>query len=122
MTFEDIEQSDGSIKRNYTLISGDTFSGSVTITKDGENIAPALVSSLKFKLSDKQYNCIYSTTFTYNSDIQKYVVEVPSDKIREIGVGRYIYEYELTLSTGYVTTLMQANFKITNEIGGCPNG
>lgn len=122
MTYEDIEQSDGSIKRNYSIVAGDTYSGTVTITKGGENIDPSLVTSLKFKLSDRDYNCLYSTPFTYNSDIQKYVVEIPSDKTKEIGVGRYIYECELTLASGYVTTLMQANFKITNEIEGCPNG
>ena len=122
MTYEDVEQSDGSIKRNYIIIAGDTYTGTVTITKDGENIDPSLVTNLKFKLSDRDYNCLYSTLFTYNSDIQKYIVEVPNDKIKEIGVGRYIYEYELTLANGYVTTIMQANFKITNQIVGCLNG
>lgn len=122
MTYEDIEQSDGSIKRNYTLIAGDTYTGTVTIKKSGENVDPSVVASLKFKLSDRDYNCLYSTPFTYNQDISKWYVEVPSDKIKEIGVGRYIYEYELTLVSGYVTTIMQANFKITNQIGGCPNG
>ena len=115
MVYEDVE-TNGVIKRNFTLIQGDTFAGTISIKKDNVAIPSEDVASLKFKLSDRNYNLIYEKDFTYQDESGKWLIVVPSAKTKEIGVGRYIYEYELTFVTGFVTTIMQANFKITDEI------
>lgn len=127
--YEDIEQSDGSIKRNYTLIAGDTFSATISIQNNGETVNPQYIKYVKFKLSDKNYKCLFCTDFTYNSDLKAYYLEVPAETLVEISKeyleqgnkAKFIYEYELTLLSGYITTIMQANFTITKQIEGCSN-
>lgn len=129
VTYEDIEQSDGSIKRNYSIIAGDTFYSSISITKNNEIINPEYIDTLKLKISDKNYNCVYCSNFTFNNDLQKYYIEVPANVVYEISKqqleqsnkAKFIYEYELTLLDGYVTTIMQANLTITKQIGDCNN-
>ena len=129
MTYEDVEQSDGSIKRNFTLIAGDTFPATVKIQKDGQTVNPQYIKSVKFKLADKSYNCLFCAEFTYNSDLQTYYLEVPAETLEQVSSeqlktgnkAKFIYEYELTLLDGYITTLMQANFTITKQITGCAN-
>ena len=117
MVYEDVEVN-GVIKRNYTLIQGDNFAGTVAIRQDGLNVDGSKIDTLKFKLSDRNYNLLYEQTLEYNENDKKWYINIPSAVSKEIGVGRYIYEYELTLVGGFVTTIMQANFKITNEIKG----
>lgn len=117
MIYEDVE-SNGQIKRNYTIIAGDTFPATITILKDNNVVLPEMIQSLKFKLSDTDYNAIYEQDFEYNLDYNKWYLSIPSEQTKSIGVGTYIYEYELTMTSGYVRTIMQAKFKIKNEIKG----
>lgn len=117
MYYEDCKIGDKS-KRNYTVIAGDTFPASITIKQNGEILHPSLVTSLKFKLADENFEKKYSQDFEYNEVDEKWFLNLPSSVTATLGDGTYIYEYELTLLDGYVTTIMQAKFKIKKEIRG----
>lgn len=103
-------------KINYTIFAGDTFVASIAIKENGELLDPAIVKSLIFKLSKDDYKEIYRQEFEYNNSEGKWLLTVPSEVTATFDIDTYLYEYELTLVDGYVTTIMQAKFKVKSDI------
>lgn len=103
-------------KINYTIFAGDTFVSSIAIKENGELLDPAIVRSLIFKLSKDDYKEIYRQEFVYSDADNKWFLNVPSEVTSTFEIDTYLYEYELTLVDGYVTTIMQAKFKVKSDI------
>ena len=101
----------------YSVLKGDTFSLSVSLSSQGNNVSRETISSVIYKQADEDYKEVYRQEFNYDENINRYIMSVPS----EVTAGfneeiTYIYEIEVTLIDGTVLTPTQSKIKFTSEI------
>ena len=112
-----VDAKDGKKVKNYYLTQGDTFPSQLKITDKNKNIlTPEVIDKVLFKLSDLEFNLQYQQQYEYNSEIQRWVLEVDSVETKTWSLETHMYEYEITYKGGRVSTPVQAKFTVTDEI------
>ena len=110
-----IDRKSGIEQINFYLTQGDTANFVSTPTlSDGTSVDLSLVSKCIFKLSDENYQEIFSKEFQKQDTCL--VVRLESAETAEIEVGEYIYEVEYTFIDGTVNTPNQSSFEILDQI------
>lgn len=114
-----VDAKDGKKVKNYYLTRGDTFPSQIVIKDKNKNVVdPSLIDKVLFKLSDIDYNFEYEQEYEYDSNLQKWTLEVSSPETKTWVIDTHIYEYEITYKNGKVSTPVQAKFTVLNEIKG----
>lgn len=107
----------GGQQLNFYLTQGDTADfTAVPKMSDGSMVDLSLISKCIFKLSDENYQEVFSKEFEKTDD--GFQVRLESDETTNIAVGEYIYEVEYTFTDGTVNTPNQSNFEILDQIVG----
>lgn len=107
----------GGQQLNFYLTQGDTADfTAVPKMSDGSMVDLSLISKCMFKLSDENYQEVFSKEFEKTDD--GFQVRLESDETTNIAVGEYIYEVEYTFTDGTVNTPNQSNFEILDQIVG----
>lgn len=107
----------GGQQLNFYLTQGDTADfTAVPKMSDGSMVDLSLISKCMFKLSDENYQKVFSKEFEKTDD--GFQVRLESDETTNIAVGEYIYEVEYTFTDGTVNTPNQSNFEILDQIVG----
>lgn len=107
----------GGQQLNFYLTQGDTADfTAVPKMSDGSMVDLSLISKCMFKLSDENYQEVFSKEFEKTDD--GFQVRLESKETTNIAVGEYIYEVEYTFTDGTVNTPNQSNFEILDQIIG----
>lgn len=102
---------------NFYLTQGDTADFTATPRmSDGTMLDLSLISKCMFKLSDENYQEVFSKEFEKTDT--GFQVRLESAETTSIPVGEYIYEVEYTFTDGTVNTPNQSNFEILDQIIG----
>lgn len=105
----------GGQQLNFYLTQGDTADfTAVPKMSDGTMLDLSLISKCVFKLSDENYQEIFSKEFERLDD--GFHVRLTSEETTNIPIGEYIYEVEYTFTDGTVNTPNQSNFEILDQI------
>ena len=100
---------------NFYLTQGDTADFTATPKmSDGTIVDFSLIDKCMFKLSDENYQEIFSKEFEKQES--NFHVKLTSEETTKIPVGQYIYEVEYTFTDGTVNTPNQSNFEILDQI------
>lgn len=101
----------------YSVLKGDTFPMSISLSSQGNNVSRETISSVIYKQADEEYNEVYRQDLAYDETTGKYVLIVPSEITASFSEEiTYIYEIEVTLIDGTVVTPTQSKIKFTSEI------
>lgn len=115
--YKEVEAKNGKMVKNYYLTQGDTFPSQLTIKdKSGNIIPPEVIDKVLFKLSDINYVLEYEQNYHFDSELGKWTLEVSYLNTKDWAVDTHIYEYEITYTSGKVSTPVQAKFTVINEI------
>lgn len=107
----------GGQQLNFYLTQGDTADFTATPRmSDGTMLDLSLISKCMFKLSDENYQEVFSKEFERTDN--GFQVRLESAETTNIPVGEYIYEVEYTFTDGTVNTPNQSNFEILDQIIG----
>ena len=107
----------GGQQLNFYLTQGDTADfTAVPKMSDGSTVDLSLISKCMFKLSDENYQEIFSKEFEKTDN--GFQVRLTSEETASIPVNEYIYEVEYTFTDGTVNTPNQSNFEILDQIIG----
>ena len=107
----------GGQQLNFYLTQGDTADfTAVPKLSDGTMLDLSLISKCMFKLSDENYQEVFSKEFEKTDT--SFHVRLTSEETTTIAVGEYIYEVEYTFTDGTVNTPNQSNFEILDQIVG----
>lgn len=108
----------GKCVRDYTILAGDTFPVGVKLFYKNEPIDIKNVASFKVKIGDKNNKLLIEEDFKYLENLEKWYAEISSEKTATLIKGKFIYEYELTLTNNFVITIMRGNLKVIAQNGG----
>lgn len=113
-----------SIKGNtITLTRGDTFMGKISLVIDGEPYTPNDDDVVRFAVKHKEMTAGRKEYVDEEPLIEKVIPNSslilkldPSDT-KELDFGDYVYDVQITLADGSVTTFITAStFRITPEV------
>lgn len=101
---------------NISLTRGDSLILNISITKNNEAYSPSSGDKVRFALNrEKNLRTEPIILKEVNIDTMQLILE-PSDT-KELAIGTYFYDIELTTVDGYVDTFIgPASFKITSEV------
>ena len=103
----------------YEVLMGDDFTLSISLSTNGETVDYGELSSVLFKISDEEYNEVYSNNFEYHIESQRYLMTIPSEETAKMSNElSYIYEIQVTMSDGTVITPTQSKIKFKQQITG----
>ena len=102
---------------NYVVLKGDTFVMSLSLSSNGEIVSRETIEKVVYKQADEDYVEVYSNEFEYDEELQRYIMEIPSNVTSEFSEDiTYVYEIEVTMAGGNVITPTQAKIQFTSEI------
>ncbi len=101
-----------------TLTRGDTFVAYISITdSNGEEYTPVEGDSIRFAMKSKYSDL--NPLLVKDIPIDSLKLELEPDDTKNLPFGKYVYDIQLTKSTGEVDTFItKAIIKITEEVDG----
>lgn len=106
----------GNKQVEFYLTQGDTAMFKSTPTKNGELIDFSSILKCVFKVSDSDYNEIFSKEF--EKDTENFSVTLESNETSKFPIDTLIYEVEYTFIDGVVNTPNQGKLKILDQVQG----
>ena len=106
----------GNKQVEFYLTQGDTATFKSTPIKNGELIDFSNILKCVFKVSDRDYNEIFSKDFT--NDIENFSVTLESSDTSKFPIDTLIYEVEYTFTDGVVNTPNQGKLNILDQVQG----
>lgn len=105
-------------KYNIIMTRGDTFSRTLTLTKDGETYTPDEDDVIRFAMakvykSEDDYELLISKVI----DNDTLLWQIDADDTADLDYGRYYYDLQITYSDGTVETFAnQKTITLTKEV------
>lgn len=118
-----VKGKDGKERKRYYLTQGDTFQNRIKLlNNDGTLMDVNLIREVLFKLSDDNYNAVYSQKYEYNPQIERWLIDIPSETTSTWTIDQnntsHIYEYQITYISGVVKTPVQERLIVEDQIQG----
>lgn len=104
-------------KANLVIDQGTTFSTTITITDDDNNIVDLTGYTGAAQLR-KHYTSSNSTAFTIaiTAGTGEVTLSMTANVTSNIVAGRYVYDCELTSNTGVVSRILEGIVTVTPEV------